>query len=389
MNLSKGLKFTLAIVAQVLIILVIVIIKMSVLTSGTEVLLRLAPVDPRDPLRGDYMTVNYDISSIYSSYFNDKDIKNGDTVYVPLVKGGKFWYVTYGVTKTKPDASSATTAPSPGMYGESGLYSNEKPVYIKGKVISGGNASSGGFERMNDIMVPWQGSGNIQVAYNIENYFIPEGTGSAFPTGLGGSDSFALVAIGDGGDAVLKTLYVDNKPWPQGGKELELGPELTPEPAVNSQWNNQPANNSNMMGGAEMVESELIYENTLLGYRIIYPSNVVYTEGAYFPSTKTQSVTFKYTNSFSDVVYFYNDPNTYGFATLDEYMEALVLSSGEVKGKTVVNNLPAFEVFGEVTARTYFMRPSDKQIFVFSMWTYNNEQDRRLYNQLMEKFSFE
>ena len=36
----------------------------SILRSGTEVLLKTAPVDPRDLLRGDYVILTYDISTI-------------------------------------------------------------------------------------------------------------------------------------------------------------------------------------------------------------------------------------------------------------------------------------------------------------------------------------
>ncbi len=36
----------------------------AILRSGAEVLLKTAPVDPRHFLRGDYVVLNYDISSI-------------------------------------------------------------------------------------------------------------------------------------------------------------------------------------------------------------------------------------------------------------------------------------------------------------------------------------
>ena len=36
----------------------------AILVSGTEVLLKTAPVDPRDLLRGDYVALSYDISRV-------------------------------------------------------------------------------------------------------------------------------------------------------------------------------------------------------------------------------------------------------------------------------------------------------------------------------------
>ena len=39
----------------------------SILQSGTEVVLKTAPIDPRDLLRGDYVILNYEISSVPAS----------------------------------------------------------------------------------------------------------------------------------------------------------------------------------------------------------------------------------------------------------------------------------------------------------------------------------
>ncbi|PJC47845.1 MAG: hypothetical protein CO034_01100, partial [Parcubacteria group bacterium CG_4_9_14_0_2_um_filter_35_11] len=62
--LTKQTKFIIAIAIQLVIIFSIIIFKMAVLTGGAEVLLRIEPVDPRDPLRGDYLTFQYKISNL-------------------------------------------------------------------------------------------------------------------------------------------------------------------------------------------------------------------------------------------------------------------------------------------------------------------------------------
>jgi uncharacterized membrane-anchored protein len=49
------------------------------------VTLRTAPVDPVDPFRGRYVTLNYEISSLPTPY----DL--GTTVYVPLTEAGATW----------------------------------------------------------------------------------------------------------------------------------------------------------------------------------------------------------------------------------------------------------------------------------------------------------
>ena len=54
MNFTKQTKFIIAIGIQLVILFAIIIFKSSVLIGGTEVLLKIEPVDPRDILRGDY-----------------------------------------------------------------------------------------------------------------------------------------------------------------------------------------------------------------------------------------------------------------------------------------------------------------------------------------------
>ena len=115
--MAKQTKFILAIALQAIIIFAIVIFKMSVLTGGTDVLLKIAPVDPRDMLRGDYATFQYSNVSNLDSYISDgQPIRNGDTVYVVLRQSGKYW-MARNVQKTKP------------LSGD---------IALKGKVASGG-----------------------------------------------------------------------------------------------------------------------------------------------------------------------------------------------------------------------------------------------------------
>ena len=52
--MSAAHKFIIAIALQVAVLLGIVGMKYTVLAYGTDVLVRIAPVDPTDPLRGDY-----------------------------------------------------------------------------------------------------------------------------------------------------------------------------------------------------------------------------------------------------------------------------------------------------------------------------------------------
>ncbi|HSA84524.1 MAG TPA: GDYXXLXY domain-containing protein [Patescibacteria group bacterium] len=183
--MTKGMKFILAILLQVGIIGAIIFIKLTILTGGTEVLLRVAPVDPRSPLRGDYATFQYDISQIPSYKVVTGDVRNGDTVYVTLMKSGRYWDVEY-VLLEKP-------------------YNGNK-IFLKGRVVSGGSSETA------FTSYTYTGDSTITVVYGIEDYFIPEGTGQN--VNFFDKEAAVSVAVDENGNAVLKQVYVDNKPWP-------------------------------------------------------------------------------------------------------------------------------------------------------------------------------
>lgn len=175
MVLTKQTKFILAIVSQLIIILFIVIFKASILSSGIEVMLKVAPIDPRDMLRGDYITFQYDISNIdiRNFYLSDLEINNGETVYVILGKYGKYWTVS-GIQKKKP--------------------SGENIIFIKG-IVSRSRGSS------------------LHIIYGIEDYFIPEGKGASFNFWNARDEVFTKVVVNKSGNAVLKEFYVNDKSW--------------------------------------------------------------------------------------------------------------------------------------------------------------------------------
>jgi len=183
--MNKQTKFILAIALQVVVIFAIVIFKLSILTGGTDVLLRIAPVDPRDLLRGDYATFQYDISNVDSYYANNQQIRNGDTVYVTLRQSGKYWTMQ-SVQKTKPTGSD---------------------LFIKGTVESGGMES-----QTDPFSYQRFGGSRLHIVYGIEQYFIPEGKGQNFS--FWNKEAAARVAVDDNGNPALKQIFVDDKPWP-------------------------------------------------------------------------------------------------------------------------------------------------------------------------------
>jgi uncharacterized membrane-anchored protein len=130
--------------------------------TANTYLIKCEPVDPRDLLIGDYISLRYAISTL-PERFQELDYKNQD-VYITLQPSGSGWEVQ-DVGKVPPAA---------GM------------PYLKG-----------------------QGNGR-EIKYGIERYYVPEGKGKDVPNNL-----YAQIAIQPGGIAQLKKLYSYGTPWPK------------------------------------------------------------------------------------------------------------------------------------------------------------------------------
>ncbi len=147
------------------------------LRTGPTVLLETERVDPRDILRGDYMILAYPIQRVALDRFTPPRTappEVGTTVYVELQPDGEF----HRLARASIDPLSA----GPGN------------LVLRGKVGERGWRSVG--------------AGTVWVTYGIERFFVAEGKGS--PRGK----IVAKVAVGRGGQPVLKGLLVDGRPFP-------------------------------------------------------------------------------------------------------------------------------------------------------------------------------
>lgn len=167
--MNKKKLFLLIAVLWIVIIFGFVAFKEFTLRTGEEVLLKTRPIDPRDLLRGDYVILTYEIStldlnSLQSDY---KDFKIGDKIYVSLKEED-----VYGIV------SSTHENPPDGLY-------------IKGNV--------------KDV------SGSIlNVEYGIESYFVPEGKGHEIER-YSGRGLDVKVSVDKFGNAVIKSLVIEGK----------------------------------------------------------------------------------------------------------------------------------------------------------------------------------
>ncbi|WFU10429.1 GDYXXLXY domain-containing protein [Rhizobium sp. CB3090] len=152
------------------------------LRSGVEVLLKTAPIDPRDLLRGDYVTLNYDISRVPVSTLiggAPTESRKNQVLSVRLKKRDDgYWGIvesSFGPLEPKPDTVVLKTLPFDYFsYGDSP-------------------------------------EATIQVTYGIERYYMPEGEGRAIEDARN-HDRVAIAArVSADGVAHIRSLLLDGK----------------------------------------------------------------------------------------------------------------------------------------------------------------------------------
>jgi uncharacterized membrane-anchored protein len=148
-----------------------------ILRNGKVIHLRTAPVDPRDLFRGDYVSLNYEISRIsvdaLTGAADAREIKKGDRLYAVLQEGANGLYELARIQLQPP----------------------ENGVYLSGR-----------FRHAHQILQPGYPA---WITYGIEAYFIEQGTGRAIETRRGNRTGVQVplemaVAVSKNGTAVLK-----------------------------------------------------------------------------------------------------------------------------------------------------------------------------------------
>ncbi|SMC64936.1 GDYXXLXY domain-containing protein [Rhizobium sp. RU36D] len=152
----------------------------SILRDGTEVRLKTSPVDPRDLFRGDYVVLNYDISTIPAA------LVTGPTPE-PYTKA-RLW------VRLKPDAeglwivSEASFAELSSTDGSAVL--RTLPLHVFDQQTSGSS---------------------YVVDYGIESYYVPEGEGLAIEEARDQSKVTVAVRVSSSGEGQIRALIVDGK----------------------------------------------------------------------------------------------------------------------------------------------------------------------------------
>ncbi|MBX4858993.1 GDYXXLXY domain-containing protein [Rhizobium sophorae] len=165
---------------QTLILGTIIQSRASILSDGAEVLLKTAPVDPRDFLRGDYVVLSYDISSVpVQTVSGGIPAEAGERVlWVRLKKQEDgFWTVT--------ESSFHELPPQP------------ETVILRSQPFYSGGLAAGD---------------SMRVEYGIERYYVPEGEGKPIEEARNDGNVAIAVRISPDGSAQIRSLLVDGKP---------------------------------------------------------------------------------------------------------------------------------------------------------------------------------
>ncbi len=148
----------------------------SILKNGTEIVLKTEPIDPRDLLRGDYVTLGYSITQFAATEISgdfNTFLDEATPVYVALKKDddGSWQKSRVSITRIsdlKPDE-----------------------ILIAGRSISGFSP---------------QTSDNVRVNYGIERFYVPEGEGKPIEEAQGERRIDAVLMVDANGRAQMKAL---------------------------------------------------------------------------------------------------------------------------------------------------------------------------------------
>lgn len=145
----------------------------SLYRQGDTLYLQTAPIDPRDPLRGDYVRLDYPANTVARSEYRGplprQDLHLGRTVYAVLKQTADD---TYGLDYVLSDQP-------------------KQGVFLKGRIMG------------------LSGQGAIRVKYGIEQYYVEQGSGLEIESMRGDRQGFQRpmemeLAVGDDGTALIR-----------------------------------------------------------------------------------------------------------------------------------------------------------------------------------------
>lgn len=181
------LRLIILIALQSVVLVAMIGMKQWTLSTGIPVMLETQPIDPRSLFQGDYVRLNYTISTLdLATLSSDRPFKAHERIYVLLRKGNPYW------------APVSIHHERPGM--------RPDHVSLKGMVMRAGS------RRWDQASRSWEATEHLTVRYGIENYFVPEGEGRDLERPKPGEKISICVAVDQFGNAGIKAVLVNGQP---------------------------------------------------------------------------------------------------------------------------------------------------------------------------------
>lgn len=184
--MTLGARIALVVVLQTLVLAVMVGMKQYTLNTGTPIVLKTEPIDPRSLFSGDYVRLNYGISRLnLEQLAGDDDFEHHDRLYLVLERRDAYWEAV-SVHHRRPEAA-------PGQ------------VIIKGEVETRFGVVRDSADKRREKPK------TIEVRYGIENYFVPEGEGHDLERPKPGEVVSIRVVVDKFGNTAIKAVLVNSK----------------------------------------------------------------------------------------------------------------------------------------------------------------------------------
>jgi uncharacterized membrane-anchored protein len=183
-RIPKIALFAAAALIQVALLAAMIIDRAQILREGTELTLQTGVVDPRDLLRGDYVVLGYDISRLPAGPLQNQPASSRKpVVFVKLAPNRDGIYQAISVH------TEAVAVASP-------------ELLIRGHVAYGASCGAVGKAFCD----------NLQIRYNLESYFVPEGEGKKLEDARNLRKVTVVAAVLPSGRAAIKRLLIDGQP---------------------------------------------------------------------------------------------------------------------------------------------------------------------------------
>lgn len=237
-------KFIFLVLLQVALLVGIIAYRQYWVATGERVLLRTAPVDPRDVFRGDYVSLRYDISTLDLDGLGAKgSFQSNEKVYVLLEKNREGVFGAVSVSREPPSGKSfiqgrvqyeRTLSKWEVTFRDDSDHLHElKPQRFEG--VKRGNRITFCLDEKGNVLhfykeeaeyrptcrgqsltgtiegIKETKSRLLNVEYGIENYFVEEGKGRAVESSRNARELSVEVSLRKDGKGIITGLFMGGK----------------------------------------------------------------------------------------------------------------------------------------------------------------------------------